>query len=140
MVRDMIDPIEFFNIMNSRDIRKVIKWLENEYRRTIVPLVKEYPLLRMIEESTGQEVGKALGNYAVQRYVAATPEEKCKWDSGRWLHHGAVGELIVFREQGRRRPFLIGLGKGLMLSDLQDMGDWHTLEFHRQKALLEKIR
>jgi hypothetical protein len=136
----MIDPIEFYKVMSSRDIRKVIRWLEREYRKVVVPLVKKNSWLSLIEEPAGQKVGELLGSYFVQRYEACSPEERQEWDANRWLHHGAVGELIVHREKGKPRAFLVGLGKGLMISDLQDLNEWHTPEYWEARRSLDEMR
>jgi hypothetical protein len=131
---------EFYVVLNSRDIRKVVRWLERKYREVIVPYVKEYPVLVLLEEPAGQKTGELLGKYVVDRYEASSLEKKEEWNSKRWLHHGAVGELLVIRERKKRRPFLVGLGKGLMQSDLPDMNDWHTPDYWSAKETLEKMR
>lgn len=140
MFAGSIDPIEFYEVLNSRDILKVIRWLEREYRVVIVPLLKKNSWLSLIEEPAGQKIGELLGNYAVERYRVCTPEKKREWDANRWLHHGAVGELLVLREKDKRRPFLVGLGKGLMISDLQDSSEWHTPEYWEARRVIQKLR
>lgn len=109
-------------------------------REIIVPFVKKYPFLTLVEESTGQKTGELLGKYVVERYEACSPEKKEVWKSNRWLHHGAVGELLVIRKSRKHKSFLVGLGKGLMNSDLQDSNEWHTPEYSRAKEMLEKMR
>ena len=135
-----LDPVEFLDVVSSRDIRKVAKWLEKKYREVIVPIVREYPLLAALEEPTGQKVGEFLGGYAVQKYETCSSEQKQQWDASRWLHHGAIGELLVIRERKKRKPFLVGVGKGLMNSDLLDRSQWHSPAFWKAKEVIEKMR
>jgi len=146
----MLDPVvntfireyapDFLKVLNSRDIRKVITWLERKHREMIVPLVKEYPVLTLLEASAGQKTGELLGRYVVDKYETCSPAEKERWNSKRWLHHGAVGELLVIREMRKQKLFLVGLGRGLMNSDLQDKDEWHTQEYWKAKEDLEKMR
>ncbi len=146
----MLDPIvdmflkeyasEFYEILNSRDIRKVVRWLEKKNREIIVPIVKEYPLLALLEQPAGTKTGELLGKYVVEKYEACSPEKKEEWNSNRWVHHGAVGELLVIRESRKRKSFLVGLGNGLMNSDLEDRNEWHTPEYWKAKEMLEKMR
>ena len=131
---------EFYEVLNSRDIRKVVRWLERKNREIIAPSVKEYPLLALLEGPAGQKTGELLGKYVVEKYEACSPEKKEEWNSNRWLHHGAVGELLVVRESRKRKSFLVGLGRGLMNSDLQDQNEWHTPEYWKAKETLERMR
>ncbi|MFW9943947.1 MAG: hypothetical protein ACFFB7_03030 [Candidatus Sifarchaeia archaeon] len=147
----MLDPLtnmflleyasKFHEVLNSRDIRKVVRWLERKHREVIVPYARDHPFIAAIfEEPLGMKIGESLGEYIVDKYEAYSPEKKENWNSNRWLHHGAVGELLVIRGRKKSKPFLIGLGKGLMKSDLQDLSDWHTSEYSRAKETLLGMR
>jgi len=151
LTESMLDPLvsmflkkyasQFYKVLNTRDIRKVVQWLERKYREIIAPFVKEHPWLALLaEDQAGQKTGELLGNYIVEKYEACSPEKKVAWNSSRWLHHGAVGELIVIRETRKHRPFLVGLGRGLMISDLHDQSEWHTPEYMKAKKTLEEMR
>ena len=147
----MLDPVvslflravapRFYEAMNSRDVRKVVRWLERGYREIIVPYKREHPLIAAIlEHPVGMKSGEYLGNYFVGQYETSSPEKKAEWESCRWLHHGAVGELLVMRGVKKGNLFLVGLGQGLMNSDLQDRSEWHTSEYIRAKETLDKMR
>ena len=151
LTESMFDPLaneflkkyasKFYEVLNSRDIRKVVKWLEIKHRETIVPYAKEHPIIAaFLEEPVGNRVGELLGKYIVDTYEASSPEKKEEWTSNRWLHHGAVGELLVLRGTKKSNSFLVGLGKGLMNSDMQDKEDWHTPEYWKAKRIQEEMR
>jgi len=132
---------EFYEELNSRDIVKVVRLLEKKYRKIIAPFAKEHWVIALLsEEFAGQKTGKLLGNWFVEKYESLPPEKKAAWDSSRWLHHGAIGLLLVIRESKKDRPFLVGLGRGLMISDLQDQSKWITPEYKIAKKALEQMR
>lgn len=151
LTESMLDPLtdlflrgnapRFYEVLNSRDIRKVVGWLQRRHREIIVPYAKEHPFVAAIlEEPVGMKIGELLGKYVVDRYEASSPEKKEEWNSNRWLHHGAVGELLVIRGMKKGNLFLVGLGKGLMNSDMQDRNDWHTPEYWEAKRTLDGMR
>jgi hypothetical protein len=131
---------EFMKAYNSKDIVKLVKWLEQRYREWIAPLVKGNKALKTFEEPAGQIVGQKIGQYFVDQYEAGSQEQKEIWQSARWLHHGALGELLIGRGRKKHKPFIVGLGKGLCVSDLQDQKEWHTPEYYLAKTRLEKMR
>jgi len=136
----VVATAEFMNAYNSRDIVKLVKWLEQRYRELIAPLVKEHKALKLIEEPAGQIVGQKIGQYFVDQYEASSQEQKEIWKLTRWLHHGALGELLIGRGRKRHKPFIVGLGKGLCMTDLQDQREWHTPGYYLAKKKLEKMR
>jgi hypothetical protein len=86
------------------------------------------------------QVGWKERDCVIVQSEACSPEKREEWMANRWLHHGAVGELLVIRESRKRKSFLVGLGKGLMNSDLQDSNEWHTAEYSRAREMLERMR
>ena len=132
---------KFHEVLNSRDIKKVVRWVERKHREVIVPYKKEHPIIAaLFEERVGMMISESLGEFAVEKYDAAPSGRKEEWDSSRWLHHGAVGELLVLRGLKKGNRFLIGLGRGLMKSDLQDKNDWHSPEYWKALQTLKKMR
>ena len=132
---------KFYDAVNSRDIKKIIRWLERKYRDVIVPYAEDHPIIvSFIEEPLGKKIGELLGDYFVDRYEALSLEEKKKWNSDRWLHHGALGELIFIRGIRKHNSFFIGLGNGLMGSDAQDRNNWHTPEYEEALNELRKMK
>jgi hypothetical protein len=151
LAESMFDPLvnvffqscasEYYEVLNSRDIVKVVRCFEKKYREIIAPIAKEHPWIAMLaEELAGQKTGKLLGNLFVEEYESLSSEKKAEWDSSRWLHHGAIGLLLAIRESKKNRPFLVGLGRGLMISDLQDQSEWFTPEYKIAKKALEQMR
>jgi hypothetical protein len=140
MFDDVVDATEFLEIYTSRDIVKMVRWLERRYREIVVPLVKGNKLLGMFEEPAGQKAGQIIGRYFVNQYQACSSQSRDLWWTVRWLHHGALGELLVARGKKKHKPFIIGLGRGLMATDLQDKDEWHTSEYFRAGQKLEKMR
>jgi len=151
LAASMFDPVtiiflreyapEFHKVLDSRDIKKVVRWLERKYRDVIVPIAKEHPIIAaLFEETAGRKTGELLGKYIVDKYEALSPEKKDEWDRGRWLHHGAVGELVVIRATKKGKTFLVGLGKGLMQSDLQDFNEWRSPEYWKARRIIEGMR
>jgi Ni,Fe-hydrogenase I large subunit len=131
---------EFYKVLNSRDIKKVVRWVETKHREVIAPYKKEHPIIAaFFEELVGEKIGESLGKYVVREYDAAPSARKEEWDTKRWLHHGAIGELLVFRGLKKGNRFLVGLGNGLMNSDLEDKGDWHSHEYWKARQILEKM-
>jgi hypothetical protein len=132
---------EFCKVLDSRDIKKVVRWLERKYRDVIVPIAKEHPIVAaLFEETAGRKTGELLGKYIVDKYEILSPEKKEAWDRRRWLHHGVVGELVVIRATKKGKAFLIGLGKGLMQSDLQDADEWRSPEYWEARRIMEGMR
>ncbi len=131
---------EFVNAYNSRDIVKLVKWLEQRHRELIAPLVKGNKALKLLEEQAGQIAGQKIGQYFVDQYEASSQEQTEMWKSIRWLHHGALGELLIDRGRKKHKPFIVGLGRGLCMTDLQDQKEWHTPEYYLAKKKLEKMR
>ena len=140
MFEGIVATAEFINAYNSRDIVKLVKWLEQRYRELIAPLVKENKALKPLEDPAGQIVGQKIGQYFVDQYQASSQEQKEIWKSTRWLHHGALGELLIGRGREKHKPFIVGLGKGLCMTDLQDQKEWHTPEYYLAQNKLEKLR
>ena len=140
MFEGVVVITDFIKAYNSRDIVKLVKWLEQRYREMIAPLAKGNKALKLIEEPTGQIVGQKIGQYFVDQYEASPQEQKEIWKSTRWLHHGALGELLIGRGRKKHKPFIVGLGKGLCRTDLQDQKEWHTTEYYLAKKELEKMR
>ena len=140
MFDDVICVTEFLEIYSSRDIVKIVRWLERKHREVIVPLVKGNKILGMLEEPSGRKAGQIIGRYFVDQYQASLPQTRNLWCTVRWLHHGALGELLVARGKKKHKPFITGLGSGLMVTDLQDKDEWHTSEYSRAKQKLEKMR
>jgi hypothetical protein len=103
-------------------------------------LVKGKKVLRLLEEPAGQMVGQKIGQYFVNEYEASSQEGKETWKSTRWLHHGALGELLIDRGRKKRKPLIVGLGRGLCMTDLQDQNEWHTSEYWEAKEKLDKMR
>jgi len=147
----MLDPVvdmflkgaapKFHEVLNSRDIKKVVRWLEGKYRVIIVPYKRKHPFIAAaLEAPVGKKVGKSLGDYSVAQYEAASYDRRQEWNARRWLHHGALGELLIMRGMKKSNLFLIGLGNGLKESDIQDMNDWHTPEYWKAREVLEKMR
>jgi hypothetical protein len=140
MFEGVIDVGEFLSAYASRDIVKIVKLLERKYRKSIAPLVRENKLLKPLEAPAGQVVGQKIGQHFVDVYNNASDEQRMTWQSNRWLHHGALGELLIHRALKKKMPFIVGLGRGLCMTDLQDKAEWHTQEYYRAKMELEKMR
>jgi hypothetical protein len=130
---------EFMDAYDSRDIVQLVRLLERKHREMIAPIVKKYEPLKLLEESAGLKVGQSIGQWFVDQYEARSPEQKEIWKSARWLHHGALGELLMNRGKKKRKPFIVGLGNGLCLTDLQDQDEWHTPDFYLAKKKLDKM-
>jgi len=140
MFDDVIGVKAFLEIYTSRDIVKIVRWLERKHREKVVPLVKGNKLLAMLEEPAGRKAGQIIGRYFVDQYQTCSPESRDLWFTVRWLHHGALGELLVARGKKKHRQFITGLGRGLMTTDLQDKDEWRTPEYFRAKQKIEKMR
>ncbi|OGS56995.1 MAG: hypothetical protein A3K60_00420 [Euryarchaeota archaeon RBG_19FT_COMBO_56_21] len=140
MFEGVIAIAEFMNAYNSRDIVRLAKWLEQKHREVIAPLVKGNEVLRILEGPAGQAVGQKIGQYFTDQYEASSQEQREIWKSTRWLHHGALGELLIDRGKKKHKPFIAGLGRGLCMTDLQDQKEWHTHEYYLAQKRLEKMR
>lgn len=132
---------KFRQVLNSKDIQEVVRWFEEKYQE-----VEKHPVFAArskeenFDENLGFVIGEMLGKYIVDKYKASSYEEKKEWNSNRWLHHGAIGELLAIRGEKEDNSFLVGLGRGLMDSDKHDKDEWHTAEFWVAKRTLEQMR
>jgi hypothetical protein len=140
MFEGLVTVSEFIDAYGSRDIVKLVRWLERRHRELIAPLVKGNKILKTLEEPAGLAVGKKIGQYFVDKYGACSLQEREIWRSSRWLHHGALGELLFERGKKKHKPFIASLGKGLMMTDLQDRDEWHTSEYWEAKKKLDKMQ
>lgn len=140
MFEGIVDVAEFLKAYSSRDIVKLVKWVERRYREMVVPLVKGNKVLGLLELPAGQKTGQIIGQYFVDKYEECSHEEKKVWKASRWLHHGALGELLADRGDKKHKPFIVGLRRGLMMTDIQDRDEWHTPEYYLAKKKLERMR
>ena len=92
---------------------------------------------RTISGLTGASLGIIGGVMANKKYNECTREEKKEWSENRIAHHGAVGLIItiiviclsiLFKRfsESETALFLMGLGIGLMITDLNDIDRWFT--------------
>lgn len=72
----------------------------------------------------GQEASRLFGKKINDEYENCTPEQKELWAKLRAFHHGDLG--FKLREEGEKEnnSFRMGLGEGLMQSDISDIHEW----------------
>jgi hypothetical protein len=76
------------------------------------------------QEALGRLVGELVGNKANQLYESCTEEEKILWRQNLPFHHGDVGCALVDDGKRRKDSLRVGIGKGLMISDIADKDEW----------------
>jgi len=140
MFENVISVVKFVDLYSSRDVVKMVRWLERKHRELVAPLVKGNTVLRFLEEPAGLRIGQIIGQYFVNQYQGSSSQVREFWSTTRWLHHGALGELVAARGRRKHKPFITGLGRGLMITDLQDKDEWHTHEYYQAKRKMEKMR
>jgi hypothetical protein len=125
---------EYNKLVHGKDIEEIIHWVERQYRKYIRP--KEQP--QWMEFVDGLNWGKIFGDLANKWYNNLSFEEKYKWENGgRWLHHGAIGELLQIRGEHTGNFFLQGLGVSLIKSDEPDRPKWHDLNYTKALEIVE---
>jgi len=142
--KDLLDLIkqglewcnEYNRLVHGRDIKEIILWTERQYKKYIRPM-KQPPI---VEFADGSSTGKLFGDHANRLYDSLTPEGKYKWENGgRWLHHGALGELLQMRGKHTGNYFLQGLGVSLMNSDIKDKPKWHDANYAKALEIVEDM-
>lgn len=76
------------------------------------------------QEALGQLVGELVGNKANQLYESRSQQGKAQWREDFPIHHGDVGCALVDDGKKKKDHLTIGLGKGLMISDIADKDEW----------------
>ena len=76
------------------------------------------------QEALGRLVGELVGNKANQLYETRSEEGKILWRKEIPVHHGDLGCALVDDGRKRKDHLRIGLGKGLMISDIADKDEW----------------
>jgi hypothetical protein len=69
-------------------------------------------------------VGELVGNKANQLYESRSEEEKMLWRKGLPFHHGDLECALVDDGKKKKDHLRIGVGKGLMISDIADEDEW----------------
>lgn len=108
-------------------------------------------------KDTGREIGFILGNKTNVIYHELPQNLKEYWENERWLHHGAIGDLIIKRAEinGNKKKdkdsikecdkhmvnaFMLGLGEGLKDSDEPDMAKWFDKNYRVALSKLKKMK
>jgi len=123
------------DLYKKRDIKKIVQWLEKQYDVIIAP-IDSAP---SEEELLGNSIGSWLGKILNKMYGYSSPEEQIEWEKDRWMHHGAFGFLIEWWGRQNTNSFLIGLGTGLMQSDIQDKDKWFDPNFNQSFLELKQL-
>lgn len=76
------------------------------------------------QEALGRLVGELVGNKTNQVYESCSDEEKVLWRKRLPLHHGDIGCALLDDGKRRKDHLRIGVGKGLMISDIADKDEW----------------
>jgi len=76
------------------------------------------------QEALGRLAGELVGNKANQLYESRSEEGKILWRKELPIHHGDIGCALVDDGKKRKDHLRIGLGKGLMISDIADKDEW----------------
>jgi len=127
---------EYKRLVYGKDIEEIILWTERLYEKYERPREQ----CSSLEFFDGCTIGKFLGDRANDWYNSLSPEEKYKWENGgRWLHHGAIGELLQIRGKHMGNYFVRGLGDGLMKSDEPDRPKWHDRNYFIALAIVEEM-
>jgi len=119
----------------KRDIVKLVRTIEE-----ISPIISLAALvLGKNAKDVGKQTGLSLGNGTNEIYQLLPDEVKVFWEAERWLHHGALGDLLKRCGEKKLDLFLIGLGEGLMESDAKDRAEWYSKEYYVALKKLEKM-
>jgi hypothetical protein len=76
------------------------------------------------QEALGRLAGELVGNKANQLYESSSEEDKILWRKQLPFHHGDIGCALVDDGKKRKDYLRVGLGKGLMISDIADKDEW----------------
>jgi len=80
-----------------------------------------------LDELLGLIVGFCGGEQWNRLYQSLSNEKRALWRRCRPMHHGDLGFALLRFGIEKGNSFLIGMGKGLMLSDIRDIHEWSCL-------------
>jgi len=90
------------------------------------------------QRTVGLLGGLLVGTKICDIYQNCTPEQQQCWRELRPFHHGDFGFSLKEEGEKRRNPFQIGLGEGLMQSDIEDIQEWDYAKSKKYKMKKRK--